>query len=251
MYHVGIIRLKRTLRPFFLSIRWYKGLANSNSRIKRGLSLAVFGVIAFLSILGIFQILNPQLLKDWIQLKLTLDGMGLSGMLTYLLMVAIFPLFSPIALLIVTGALAFGPLKCFILSYIGCIINANIAYLLVKALSIEKAWGTSRRSIQIKSTIQRHGYLIVMGLQLICIIPFTLINALAAGSGISWKTLLKATSVGICPGILLYSFMGNEFVTDMVSPRVYFAGTFAMVLLLAVLALRKKKTQWATARSGN
>jgi len=152
MYHTGIIRLKQSLRLFQLTIRWYKELAGSNSRIKRGLSLVVLGTIAFLSILGVFQILNPQILRDWIHLKLTLTDMGFMGALTYLLMVAILPLFSPIALVVVTGSAVFGPFECFFLSYIGCLINANITYLLVRAISVQKGWGNGRRSIQVKKT---------------------------------------------------------------------------------------------------
>ncbi|MEA2102591.1 MAG: VTT domain-containing protein [Thermodesulfobacteriota bacterium] len=242
-------RLKRPLRPFHLTIRWYNGLAKSTSEIKRGLSLGILGVIAFLSALGIFHVVDLYPLKDWINLNLTLNDMGISGWLTYILMVAILPLFSPLTLVIVTGSAAFGPLKGVILSYIGCIINANIAYLLVKALSIENAWGNSRRGSQIKNAIKQHGYILVMCLQLITIIPFTMINATAAGSGVSWKDFMKATSVGICPCILLYSFMGNKLVSNMVSPSVYFAGIFVLILLLIVISQRKKGVQRAAARS--
>lgn len=249
MYQTGVVHLKQTVRTVHQSIRWYNRLATSNSRIKRGFSLIVLGSIAFLSILGVFQIVNPQILRDWIHLKLTLTHMGLSGVLTYLLMVALLPLFSPIALVVVTGSAAFGPFIGFLLSYIGCIINANLTYFLVKALSIEKVWEENRRSAQIKKTIRRYDFFIVMTLQLICLIPFTLVIALAAGAGISWKTFMKATCIGICPGILLYAFMGNELVANMVSPRVYFAGTFTMAILLFVIALRKKKSRRAAARA--
>ncbi len=249
MYHTSIIRLQQSLRIFRLIIGWYKKLAGSNSRIKRGLSLVVLGMIAFLSILSVFQILNPQILTDWMQLKLTLTDMGFSGALTYLFMVAVLPLVSPIALVILTGSAVFGPVTCFVLSYIGCIINANITYLLVRTISVEKTWGSGRRSVQLKNSIRRYGFTIVISLQLICIIPFTLINAFAAGSGISWKRFMKANSIGVCPGILLYSFMGSSLATDLVSPRVYFAGVFVMAILLVVIALRKKGTRRVASRS--
>jgi uncharacterized membrane protein YdjX (TVP38/TMEM64 family) len=233
--------LKERVRPIILTFGWYKGLAESDSRVERWLSLCLLGLLAFISILGMLQILNPYPLKDWIYLKIALNNMGFSGVLTYIMMLAILPLFSPLTLIIVTGAAAFGPVKGFIFSYIGCILNANIAYILVKVLSIEERWGNGRRSIQVKNAIQRHGYIIVMSLQLITIIPFTLINAAAAGSGISWKDFMKATTIGLCPCILLYSVMGTRLISNMVSPRVYFAGVFVMILLLVVIALRKKK----------
>jgi uncharacterized membrane protein YdjX (TVP38/TMEM64 family) len=237
--------LKQRVRPIVLTLGWYKGLAESNSRVERWLSLCLLGLLAFISILGMFEILNPYPLKDWIYLKITLNSMGLTGVLTYISMVAVLPLFSPLTLIIVTGAAAFGPVKGFFFSYIGCMLNANIAYLLVKVLSIEDRWGNGRRSIHVKNAIQQHGYIIVMSLQLITIIPFTLINAAAAGSGISWKDFMKATSIGLGPCILLYSVMGTRLISGMVSPRIYFAGVFVIILLLIVIALRKKNARAA------
>ncbi len=239
--------LKQRVRPIIQTVGWYKGLAESDSRIERWLSLCLLGLLAFISILGMFQILNPYPLKDWFYLKITLNSMGYTGVLSYIMMVAILPLFSPLTLIIVTGAAAFGPVKGFLFSYIGCILNANIAYFLVKVLSIEDRWGNGRRSVQVKKAIQQHGYIIVMSLQLTTIIPFTLINAAAAGSGIPWKDFMKATSIGLCPCILLYSVMGTRLVSDMVSPRVYFAGVFVIIFILVVIALRKKNAQRAAA----
>ena len=204
------------------------------------MSLVVLGVVAFLSILGMLQIVNPKILTDWMQLKLTLNNMGFSGALSYLLMVAILPLFSPIALIVVTGSAAFGPIKCFFLSYTGCLINAAITFFLVKALFLEKAWEDGRRSLQVKKSIRHYGFFMVMCLQLISIIPFTLINVLATGSGMSWKKFIKANCIGIVPAILLYSFVGGSFATEFISPRIYFAGVFVMALLFVVMALRKK-----------
>ncbi len=243
MYHQNIIRLKQTLKPLRLTTRWYYGLAKSDSRIKRGVSLVILGSITFLSILSLFHILDPYLLRDWGHLKLTLHDMGISGMLIYLLMVMVFPLFSPLALVLVTGAAAFGPFKGFLLSYVGCIISANITYVLIKSLSIEDVWGSGRRGVQVKGIIKKYVYTVMIGLHLISIIPFTLINVAAVASGVPWKKFIKATSVGICPGILFYSFMGNELAANIVSPRVYFAGVFVMVLLLVVTAFRKKRNK--------
>jgi len=249
MHGLKIVHLKQAIKPFHSTAKWYHGLAKSNSRIKRGISLIVLGCIAFLSILGLFQILDPYLLQDWSHLKLTLSTMGISGMLTYLLMVVVFPLFSPLTLVLVTGSAVFGPIKGFLLSYVGCLISANIVYVLIKSLSIEKRWGNGRGGVRIQEIIRKHAYIIMIGLQLISIIPFSLISAAAVASGVPWKKFIRATSIGICPSILFCSFMGNELVVDMVSPRIYFAGVFVMVLLLLVMALRKQKTKWAAVRS--
>lgn len=249
MHYLSIVRLKQAVKPFHLTAKWYHGLAKSNSRMKRGVSLVVLGCVAFLSVLGLFQILDPYLLQDWSHLKLTLHTMGTSGMLLYLLMVIVFPLFSPLTLVLVTGSAAFGPVKGFLLSYVGCIISANLIYMLIKSLAIENTWGNGGEGGRIKRIIKKHSYIIMICLQLISVIPFTLISAAAVATGVPWKKFVKATSIGICPSILFCSFMGSELVAGMVSPRIYFAGVFVMVLLLLVMAIRKKKNKWAAVRS--
>ena len=166
--------------------------------------------------------------------------MGLIGMLVYVLMVVILPFFSPLILVIVTGSVAFGSFVGFFLSYIGCMINANIVYFLVKALFTEKTWGSGRRSQQLKQGMHRYGFWVVVVLQCTTVVPFTLINGVAAGAEVSWKKLMKANCIGICPTLLLYSYMGSEFTANTVSPKVYFAGIFVMLLMMFVIAVRRK-----------
>jgi uncharacterized membrane protein YdjX (TVP38/TMEM64 family) len=249
MHYVNRIRLKQALTPIHLTAIWYHRLAKSNSRINRGVSLIILGCIAFISVLGIFHILDPYLLQDWGHLRVTLQAMGFSGMLTYLLMVVVLPLFSPLTLVLVTGSAAFGPFKSFLLSYVGCLISANITYVLIKSLTIENKCWSGRRAVQVKEIIKKYAYFIMITLQLISIIPFTLISAAAVASGVPWKKFIQATSIGICPSVLFCSFMGNELVVNMVSPRIYFSGVFVMVLLLIVMALRKKKKKWVAIKS--
>ena len=84
--------------------------------------------------------------------------------------------------------------------------------------------------------------MIVLVLQLATVLPFTLINAAAAGSGVSWKDFMKATSVGVWPCVILYSFLGNRIVAKSVSPEVYFAAISVAALTLIVLAVKKRNS---------
>ena len=201
----------------------------------------ILGVIAFLGILGAFQLLNPTMLKDWSHLKAGLDVMGFTGIVSYLLMASILPLFSPLSLVIVSGSAAFGPVFGFFLSYLGCIINAALTFLLLKHLSLADRWEKTEKRRKIGELVRRHSFAFVLCLQLAIVIPFPLINTLAAGSGIPWKRFMKATAIGICPSLLLYSVLGEKLTANMVSPRVYFAGVFVMALLIVVVALRRKR----------
>ncbi len=236
----NINRLKKTVKPIHNSFKWYWRLTKSDSRVKRSISLALLALFAFLSFFSLSYLFDPYYLKDWSHLKDTLSAMGMNGMLIYILMVVILPFFSPLILVIVTGSVAFGSFVGFCLSYIGCMINANIVFFLVKVLFPEKAWGNEGRSLQLKQMVNRYGFWIVILLQCTTVVPFTLINGVAAGADVSWKKVMKANCIGICPTLLLYSYMGKEFTANSVSPKVYFAGIFVMLLMILVLAVRRK-----------
>ena len=128
-----------------------------------------------------------------------------------------------------------------LLSYIGAIINANLTFFVVKALSADREWAQERRSVRIKGLIQANGYPIVLVLQLITVLPFVAINSAAALAGVKWKDFMKATSLGILPCILIYSFLGENIVSDLISPRMYFAFISVVAIFIMVVAMRKKR----------
>ena len=237
------MRTTRLYRGLSRAVTWYLALVNNPSPSRRWLSLAIFSGVIFVSLLGLFRIFDPYPLRDWIYLRLTLMDLGYAGMLVYLIMLTVIPLFSPLSLIIVTGSAAYGPFLGMILSYVGCLLNANLAFFLVKSLSLEKAWGKGARAVRLKEAIWQHGYLIVLVLQLITVIPFTMINAAAAGAGISWKDFMKATSLGVWPCIILYSFLGHRIIARAISPEVYFASICVLALSILLIALRKKDAQ--------
>lgn len=224
-------------------VPWFLSMFRSTSQAQWALAVGILVVVVFFSLLVLFNLVDPYPLKDWIYLRLTLVDMGFAGVIVYLLMLTFIPLFSPLSLLIVTGAAAYGPFLGTIFSYGGTLLNAMVCFLLVKALHIEDAWGKSRHTQKIKDAIGEHGYSIVLILQLITILPFTLINSAAAASGVSFKDFLRATTLGVIPCVLIYSFVGNRVVADLVSPEVYFAGISVLALTLILVAVRQRHAQ--------
>jgi len=222
------------------AVRWYTYMLNNPSPFKRSLSLAILVLIVFVAMLGLFNIIDPYPLKDWVYLRLTLADFGIWGVLVFLLMTAVLPLFSPLTIMIVTGSAAYGPLLGLLLSYIGVLLNANLAFFLIKALSVDKAWGNDKQTQHLKNAIRKNGYIIVLVLQLITIIPFMLINSAAAAAGVRWKEFMKATSLGILPCVVFYSLLGDRLVTQLVSPRIYFALISVLVLCLILIGISKK-----------
>lgn len=216
---------------------------DTSSQAGRCASLSIFLVIGFFSLLGFFSVIDIYPLNDWIYFRLTLQKIGVSGAILFVMMVATMPLAAPLSLIVMAGSSAYGAPLGMALSYIGCILNANVAYFLVKSLGIDETWGQSKRSHKVKSAIQKNGYPLVLALQFLTIIPFTAINSAAAASGVCWRDFMKATVLGIVPSIALFSMIGHMFVTKFLSPRFYFAFISVLALMILFVAIRKKNAQ--------
>jgi len=230
-------------------VNWYIRMMNNPSPARRALSLAAFFGIVFLSLLGLFEIIDPYPLQGWIYLRLSLQDFGIFGIVTFVVLVGILPLASPLSLLIMTGAAAYGPFPAMVLSYIGSLINANLVFFLVKALSIDRAWSPDSYAYRYRSAIREYGFQLVLVLQLVTIIPFTVINSAAAAAGIRWRDFMKATLVGIVPTIVIYSLLGDIVAERFFSPRIYFALIGVVALSIFALAVHKKNVQLRFKRS--
>ena len=222
---------------------WYTDMMSTPSEARRFVSLSILLIIGFFSVLGLFSVIDPYPLKDWIYLRLTLQKIGISGAILFIMIVATMPLAAPLSLLIMAGSSAYGAPIGMALSYLGCLINANITFFLVKALGIANAWGHGKKTHRVKTAIQNNGYPLVLIIQMLTIIPFTAINSAAAASGICWRDFMKATILGIVPSIAIFSLLGNLVVTKFLSPRFYFAFICAVAFVILLIALLKKDAQ--------
>jgi len=94
---------------------------------------------------------------------------------------------------------------------------------------------------QFKEQIHTYGPNYLLFLHFITIIPFVVINTLAALGDISFSTFLWTTIVGSLPVIALYSFVGKELGTinamcDVVRPEFFIAfGILALISLVPII----------------
>lgn len=219
------------------------GMAWNSPQLRKFLSVSLLAVMGFIAMLTVFEYIDPYPLKNWIHLRISLQQIGLSGLMLFILCMATMPLAAPLSLLIMAGSSAYGAPLGIVLSYVGCLINANLVYFLVKGLGLEQAWGRGAKGCRVKNAIQENGYTLVFILQLIPVVPFTLINSAAAASGVCWRDFMKATAFGVLPGIALFSLLGHAFVSEVMPPRFYFAFVCAAIFSVTMAALLKKNTE--------
>jgi uncharacterized membrane protein YdjX (TVP38/TMEM64 family) len=142
------------------------------------------------------------------------------------------------------GSSVYGAPLGMVLSYIGCLINANLVFFLVKSIGVEHAWGQGKKTRKVKSAIQANGFPLLLILQVISVLPFTAINIAAAASGVGWRDFMKATVLGIVPSIALFSLLGHMVLTQFFTPRFYLSLLCAAVFVIGLIALMKKHAQF-------
>ncbi|HQH99812.1 MAG TPA: VTT domain-containing protein [Deltaproteobacteria bacterium] len=208
--------------------------------IRHHICLIILSMLAFLSILWLFRVIDPYPLRDWVSLRETLISLGLVGPVIFVLLTAVLPLFSPMSILVVTGAASFGPAMGIILSYIGAQLNANITFLLVRTLAVEERWGKGESLSKIKASIKRNGFPIVLLMHTLSLFPFVAVNSAAAASGIRWEDFAKGTLAGTILPIVIYSLIGEALIPRIMPPEVYFAFVAFIMLVIIVAAFKKR-----------
>lgn len=143
------------------------------------------------------------------------------------------------------GAFLFGFIPAGIYASIGATAGTTISFLLIRYVLTGLIRGKYAHKLErFNEKIKSHGvasYLLTM--QLIGIIPYFVINALAALTDVPLQTFLWTTFVGSLPIIFIYAFAGRqlymvESVSDIFSPSIIALLVFLTLLTLMPLILR-------------
>jgi len=157
----------------------------------------------------------------------------------YTLTIAIgIPGVAPLSLL---GGYLFGVLLGTAYGALGATIGSLIAFLIVRY--VLRNWVKRKFGNQLdgfNKQMQRYGANYLLMVHYASIIPFFLINSLAAVSDINWWTFVWTTVIGFIPIALLYSFAGRELATirsvqDILTPPII--TIFVILILLAFIPI--------------
>jgi phosphatidylserine/phosphatidylglycerophosphate/cardiolipin synthase-like enzyme/uncharacterized membrane protein YdjX (TVP38/TMEM64 family) len=139
---------------------------------------------------------------------------------------------TPVTLLIVATAVAFGPWLGFAYALGGSVISAGITYgigkLLGKGLVRRFAGATLQR---VQRQISRHGFFSMLFARVVPIAPFVIVNFVAGANGFRLRDFMLATVAGMTPGILTLVILEDQFERLLRDPT---AGRFALLLGLAI-----------------
>lgn len=158
-----------------------------------------------------------------------------------LLIAASFPIVMPLTIL---GGYAFGVLPATLYSLIAAVCGSAIVFALFRYVFkevVQRRYNSQLAWFNEKTRKYGSSYLLVLHFLLV---PYSIINVLAAITPISWWTFIWTTIVGSLPILLVYAFAGEQVKTiesakDILSPSV-----IAVLLLLVLLSLIPIIIKW-------
>lgn len=157
---------------------------------------------------------RPEQIREWAQ------GLGPSLPAVFLIchaLITVAPI--PRTVFTLAAGLLFGPLTGISVALVASTISAVLALLLVRKLGRDVVAGRLRQGAlqKVDARLDRRGWLAVVSLRLIPVVPFSLLNYCCGVSAVRLKPYVCATIVGIAPGTVAVVLLGNA-ITGRTSP---------------------------------
>lgn len=125
----------------------------------------------------------------------------------------------PLNVLILTTAAVFGPWLGILYGGAGTVSSGLVMYFVGSRLGREPLYRMLgerwRRGLE---GVRRRGLLAVVTFRLLPVAPFTLVNLAAGASGIRFVDFLVGTLIGMLPGLVVMSVMGDRIVRILADP---------------------------------
>ncbi len=95
----------------------------------------------------------------------------------------------------------------------------------------------SRKAPRMLGALKKEGFMTLLLLRLIPIIPYNILNYVAGMACIKPREYVTATFIGTIPGIFIFTYLASSIASGLVSPRQAFVRILIAGALLAALAL--------------
>lgn len=201
---------------------------------KKSLAVAIL-LIVILS--GLFFVNSGKILSMEIkEIRSYIDSFGMWGPLVYMIMFSVIPSGAVIA---IAGGMTFGFYYGSVYTLIGAVIGSCVAFFISRALgrdALEKRLSNKLKGVD--EQIQQGGFLMVLILRLIPIVPFNLVSYGAGLANIKFIDYFSATLIGIIPGVLIFTSFGDKAL-DVSSPQFIMTSVILAAMILASIFVKR------------
>lgn len=185
---------------------------------------------------------SPAAIRDWVL------SFGWLAPLVFLVMFTLVPLtLFPDALLAVAAGMAFGLVEGAFLTWLGAMMGATLSFYISRNLGQNTVQRLLKRAGHHHHKMPAFsGFVGVLILRLIPLVPFDVISYGAGLTQIRYLHFIVATALGIVPGVVIYVNLGDKLFNWY---SVQFICAIGMLIALSVLSwfgsehLRKKHNQ--------
>ncbi|MEW6115320.1 MAG: TVP38/TMEM64 family protein [Nitrospirota bacterium] len=149
--------------------------------------------------------------------------------------------------LTLAGGFLFGVVLGTVYTGIGATAGASLSFWAARYIAGKKIQSHYKSQlIKFNREIERNGYIYLIILRVVPVLPFFLVNMLAGLTGITYRTFLWTTFLGMLPGAAVYSFAGKQLgtiqsVNDLLSAR--FIAALLLVVLFTLLPILYKRVR--------
>lgn len=125
----------------------------------------------------------------------------------------------PVTVLIAATAAAFGPWLGFGYAFVGALASALTTYAIGAAVgkrTVQDLLGP--RLNRVRQKIASRGVVSIAAIRLVPVAPFTVVNLAAGATAIPVFDYMAGTALGMLPGMIMISAVGNQFARILTSP---------------------------------
>lgn len=200
-------------------------------------------VLALIIGCAIFMCFNCSIFKkcDVISTKAYINSFGMMAPVVYIIMFTLVPLtLFPDSILAVSGGMVFGVFYGTIYTIIGALLGATLSFFIARFLGrgiVNKL--VHNKGKWFEDGVEKRGFLIILALRLIPLVPFDIISYGAGLSKIKFKDFFTASVLGIIPGVIVFTNLGDKSL-EVTSPQFIVAVGMLILLLLISYVMKKK-----------
>lgn len=179
------------------------------------------------------------------QIRSFVLGFGLYAPLVFILLFTFAPLiFFPDGILALAGGLIFGFAWGSFYIILGALCGGTLSFFLARLYGNTMREKLSHEKlINFQKSVQKHGFIMILLLRLVPLVPFNIISYSAGFSTIRYRDFFFATLLGMTPGVLVYANIGAQSL-DFGSREFY----IAVGLLIALVVISMALKQWVKKR---
>ena len=153
--------------------------------------------------------LGPALNMFGVELQKIFMGAGIYTPFLFIALYALRPLvLFPASIMTITSVFLFGVYGGFIVSYVGEMLSAVVAFFVGKYFGKELGLADKVKQTKIGNYFHSNTFISVIVLRLVPVFPFDFVNYASGVINIKFKPYIYGTLLGVLPGLSAYIFLG-------------------------------------------